>query len=122
MSSEFVEEEKTEKRKFSRVSFKEAVQYTLGDSHEFAGSLAQDIGEGGLRLQLNDFVPVNSKVTVEMVLGESVRTKLITLNARVAWNQRMRYSDQYQVGLEFSRDNSSGEAKQEISQYLKSRL
>ena len=118
----FDEEEKVEKRKFLRISFKEAVQYTLGDAHEFGGCLAQNIGEGGLRLQLNDFVPMNTKVIVELALGESSKNKVMVLNARVAWAQRIRYSDQYQVGLEFTQDHSSNESKKEVSQYVKSHL
>ena len=120
MSSD--EEEKKEKRKFLRVSFKEAVRYILGDSHEFGGCLAQDVGEGGLRLQLNDFVPMNEKVTVELAFVEGTQPKVITRNARVAWTQRVRYSDQYHVGLEFIPDHSSSESKKEISQYIQSRL
>ena len=116
------EEEKSEKRKFSRVSFKEAVQYIVDGSHQFGGCVAQNISEGGLRLQLNDFVPMNEKVTLELALGESARPAVITRNARVVWTQRIRYSDQYQVGLEFTRDNSSNESKKEVSQYINSHL
>ena len=120
MSSD--QEAKNEKRKFMRVPFKEAVRYVLEDSHEFGGCLAQDVGEGGLRLQLNDFLPMNEKVAVEFVFVGGTQPKVITRNARVAWTQRVRYADQYQVGLEFIPDHSSSESKKEVSQYIQSRL
>ena len=122
MSFDSGEDEKTEKRKFSRVPFREAVQYTLGEPHIFGGCLAQDIGVGGLRVQLNDFVPIDTKIVLELVMGEVIVPKVVTLNARVVWAQHIRYSDQYHIGLEFVPDDTSSGSKEKILEYVTTHL
>lgn len=116
------EESKIEKRRFSRISYKEAVQYNLRETRECGGSVAYDISETGLRLQLNQFVPINTRITLDVPLGHTKDARVMTIHSRVAWVQRIRYSDRYQVGLEFSQSDLEIKLKEEFSQYLISRL
>ena len=115
----FDEDSKLEKRQRSRISFREPVQYIMEESQEYGGSMAYDLSDGGLRLQLNDFVPINTRIVIDLPISDAHGTKVITLNGRVAWVQRVRYSDQYQVGLEFSPSEVEIISK-EVSQYIKS--
>ncbi len=110
-----------EKRRFSRLSYKEAVQYNLGETGECGGSVAYDISETGLRLQLDYFVPINAWITLAIPLRSTKGTKVMTIHGRVAWVQRIRYSDRYQVGLEFSQSDLEVKLKEEFSQYFISR-
>ena len=116
------QESQIEKRRYARLSYREAVQYHLGESGEGGGSVAQDISETGLRLQLDYFVPANARITLGIPLGQTKGAKVMTIHGRVAWVGRIRYSDRYQVGLEFSLSDSEIKLKEEFSQYVKSRL
>src|SRR3989338_4836688 len=98
----FIEEQaKVEKRRFPRAQFHEAVHYQLKDESKFGGCLASDIGEGGIQVSLNDFVPINTELVLQMKLGRLAR--VVDLTGRVAWLQRVPFSDRYQVGLEFTK-------------------
>ena len=115
------QESPREKRRYSRLSYKEAVQYSLGETGKCGGSVAQDISETGLRLQLEYFVPINARITLEIPLGHTKVAKVMTIQGRVAWVQRIRHSDRYQVGLEFNQSELEIKLKEEFSQYLISR-
>ncbi len=111
-----------EKRRHSRISYREAVQYHFGETGECGGSLAQDISETGLRFQLDHFVPSNSQIALDIPLGHTMGSNVITIHGRVAWVQQIRYSDRYQVGLEFSPSDLEVNHQEKFSQYLTSRL
>lgn len=100
----FLEEEvQIEKRRYSRISYREAVQYkVLGHTCECGGSLSYDVSETGLRLQLEYFVPINAQIVLNFLLKDINGSKVVTIHGRVAWVRQVRYSDRYQVGLEFS--------------------
>lgn len=99
----FLEEEsQVEKRRCSRISYREAVQYkVLGNTGEGGGSLSYEVSEMGLRLQLEHFVPLNAQIVLNFLLKDINGSKVVTIQGRVAWVQQIRYSDRYQVGLEF---------------------
>lgn len=106
----------TEKRKFRRIRFSDAVHYHMKEESGFGGCLACDIGEGGMMVNFNDFVPVNSEMTLQLRLP-SVE-KIVDVTARVAWLQKLPYSDRYHIGLVFSKIDSI--AKEGIRHYIKS--
>lgn len=89
-----------ERRKFTRWSFAEPVQIRRIDCRDTHGSLAKDIGLGGVSVIAARFIPLSTKVQIE---GEVVRTReYFTGMAKVAWIQKLPYSeDQYRLGLEF---------------------
>ena len=116
------QESQVEKRRCSRVSYREAVQYHLGEIGQGGGSVARDLSETGLRLQLDSFVPVNARINLEIPLGEAKGARVMTIQGRVAWVGRIRYSDRYQVGLEFNQSDLEIKLKEEFFQYLTSHL
>ena len=115
-------ESQIEKRRYARLSYREAVQYHLGETREYGGSVACDISETGLRLQLDQFIPINARMTLDIPIGYPQGAKVVTIHGRVAWVQQIRYSERYQVGLELNQSDLEFKLKEEFSQYLTSRL
>lgn len=113
------EDSKIEKRQYLRIPYREPVQLSVGDFQEAVGSLSCDISEKGLRLQVNDFIPINSRIALEVSVNDQQPAKVITLMARVVWTRRLRFSEQYQVGLEFKGLDSEARLREEIGQFIK---
>lgn len=117
------EDAQAEKRRYSRIPYREAVQYNvLGTPGERGGSLAYDVSETGLRLQLEHFVPINTQIALNLPVGHTRDAKVITIHGRVAWVGQIPYSDRYQVGLEFNPSDLEVNHQEQFSQYLASRL
>ena len=116
-----VREKRDDKRKFERVNFREAVEYQLREPFNTGGCLAYDLSEGGIKINLNDFIPVSTEIEVRMRMGNN--PKPINLMGRVAWVSQVPYSDRYQVGLEFDQAASDAitEFKKEVHRYIQSR-
>ncbi|MFA5087448.1 MAG: PilZ domain-containing protein [Candidatus Omnitrophota bacterium] len=106
-----------ERRKYRRVEFKEPLQYQTQDGDSLEGSLACDIGEGGVRFNADDFIPLNSELAVQMEIEPQ---NVVALRGRVAWVQLVPHSDRYQVGLEFDGSESCAESREKIHQYVAS--
>ena len=87
-----------DKRRFSRVEFREAVQYRYPEKSSLNGSMGYDLSEGGVRFRTEDFIPVQSEVVVNLQLKTE---REATLAARVVWVQKIRHADVYHVGCEF---------------------
>lgn len=107
---------RTDKRRFARARFQEAVGYQLKEVSHFGGCLACDISEGGLRVHFNDFIPIGSEVLLQMKLRSA--SKVFDLVGQVKWLQRVPYSDRYQMGLEFVKADSV--SQEEIRRFVKS--
>lgn len=97
----FIGEERIEKRRSHRVRFSEPVQYRIKDSARTGGCLACDIGEGGMKLNLEEFIPINSEISLHAKLKDSPRA--VDVVGRVAWLQQIPYSDRYHVGIQFNK-------------------
>ncbi len=104
-----------ERRRFPRLSFREPVQYELKDSHRFGGCLAGDLSEGGIRINFNDFIPLKTKMVVQVFLAMG---RMVECTGHVVWVQKFPFSDRYQAGLEFADSDSGSEAKKEISRFV----
>ncbi|HOW36020.1 MAG TPA: PilZ domain-containing protein [Candidatus Omnitrophota bacterium] len=105
-----------EKRHFLRARYNEPVRYHFRDSGKFGGCVARDISEGGIRLDLDDFVPLNSEMILQMKFHDSPMTT--DVKGRVVWLQQVPYSDRYHVGFQFVETNPL--AKEGIRNYVKS--
>lgn len=90
-----------ERRRFPRVKSYAPIQYKeIGRlSEPFMACLSKDIGEGGVKLTSNEFIPLDRKLIVELFLHNS--TGPLKAIARVAWVTQMPYADRYMMGLEF---------------------
>ncbi len=113
----FIEEpSKQEKRRFKRAKFGNPVSFRLKEGGSFSGCLAHDISEGGMRVQVNDFLPVNTEMILQSRIPQT--SKVIDVAGRITWLQRVPFSDRYQVGLQFTQTNSA--VQEEIRSYVRS--
>lgn len=60
-----------------------------------------DLSEGGVRLAMNDFVPLGAELILQIHLAAE---KVIDDVARVVWVRKIPSAERYEVGLEFSGD------------------
>ncbi|MEI6438209.1 MAG: PilZ domain-containing protein [Candidatus Omnitrophota bacterium] len=86
-------------RKFQRAVFRHPVKYKTSSVEIYAGHLAQDISMGGMRINSNEFVPIGTRVILQVQL--KVQEKLLDLEAKVVWVKQSPFSEGYQLGLEF---------------------
>jgi len=106
-------------REYTRIRFREPVEFRLRDPQSFGGCLAQDISEGGIRIMLNEFVPLNTEVAFQLKFGE--KSQVVELKGHVVWIQQAPYSERYHVGLEFDQTTFFPKSKERIHKYVLSR-
>ena len=107
-----------DRRRHRRVEFREPVQYQLPSQNNYGGCLAADISAGGIRINFNDFVPLNAELVFQVFLNA---VKSIRCVGRVVWVQKFPFSDRYQVGVQFRDDDATQESKKAIHQFIESR-
>ena len=111
-----MEESKSEdKRQFRRMIHSEPVQYQFNDPSRFGGCVSKDLSGGGVRILLNDFIPLNTELSLKIRLaGDSI----IECIGRVVWVEKSRFEETYQTGLDFSQDESSSSNQKKIYGFL----
>ena len=114
-------EKPEEKRRSERIRFQEPLDFQWKDNPLSGGCLACDLSERGIRINFNEFVPLNSEIELTMRLKD--RPQVITLLGKVVWVRQVPFSDRYQLGLEFAEGDraSFSESSQEIHDFIKSR-
>jgi len=88
-----------ERRQFQRVFYGEPVRYKLIDSREeayFQGALGRDVSESGIRFVTDRFVPLNSRLMMEMCFPPSL--KPVKVVARPAWIREIIRQEQFEIG------------------------
>jgi len=88
-----------EKRQFTRFSFRQPVLINRGEWQAEEGSLSGDVSEGGIRLSVNDFIPVGAPMMLEITLPDA--SEIIPVDGKVAWIRFLPYSERYQIGVQF---------------------
>jgi hypothetical protein len=106
-----------ERRNCQRIKFAEPVQYQFKDPNLFGGSLACDISESGIRMNMNEYVALNTELTLHVQLPKG---KVIDCIGRVVWTRKLPFMDRYQAGLELSGTEAVFDSKKEIHQYIES--
>ena len=97
-----------ERRRYIRVDSTVPLQYKkLKELAEGTiGAIAQDVSEGGIRFIANEFLPLASRLVVELFLPAQPRP--IKAISKVAWIKKASSGDQYVIGnqfLEVARDD-----------------
>ena len=93
--------ESSERRNFNRLRLAQPVQCDLKGWEEQKGALSCDISEGGMRLNIAAFLPLHAEVLLRIQLNYG---QVIECRAQVVWIQRIPFTERYQAGLEFIRD------------------
>lgn len=88
-----------ERRRYPRLHSYLPIRFYPAGSPRYLDTLTKDLSVGGVRVVTDLFLPTASDVVVELPLYRN--TAPIYSRAKVMWTQHIRYSDQYQVGLEF---------------------
>ncbi len=106
-----------EKRRFQRASSVLPLQYKkLKESRDSTtGVITRDVGEGGVRFVSNEFLPLASRLVVELFLP--AQPKPIKAIAKVAWIKKAPSGEQYEVGNQFL--DIGREDKDQLTDYVK---
>ncbi len=107
--------EPAEKRRYRRIQFRQPVQFQSPNSAVEGGSLSCDLSEGGVCVDVFDFVPVGSELTLQIRLAPD---RIVEYVGRVNWVRKLPFAERYQVGLEFSGDRAFLTAKRQIHDFI----
>ncbi len=105
----------SEKRFFERFPHSEPIHLQFKDPRVSTGCLARDLSEGGVRVRLNDFIPLNTELVAEVRLRDE---NIVESSARVVWVEKSRFGDYYQAGLEFSGSDLAVMNQKKIEEFL----
>ena len=104
-----------ERRQFKRFRHSEAVQYRPKDSYDVLGSLSQDISQGGLRITIPGFIPLNTEVMLSIQLATE---QVVECLGKVVWVEKLPYSERYQAGLRFEDNDTIVNSRRSIEKFL----
>ncbi len=104
-----------ERRVFSRVNLSQPVQFQFKDPTRSLGALSCDISEGGLRVKLNDFVPPETELVLQIKMGPN---RMLECIGRVKWVSQIPFMDWYQAGVEFMETDSIVPSRRHIKEYM----
>lgn len=107
--------ELSERRNFKRFRLAQPVQCRLNDLESEHGSLSCDISEGGIRLNIAQFLPLNAEIPLQIKLDAE---RIFECRGRVMWIQRIPFSERYQAGLEFIKDEDFIHASHRIQDWI----
>ena len=105
-----------ERRKYPRVYASLPMQFRfIGEFDKLPrDTITKDLSEGGVRFSVDKFVPVGTRLVVNVLLEgyhEPIRS-----TAKIIWTRKLQYSDTYEVGCQFL--NLSEEGRQKISRFI----
>ena len=94
-------EETTNRRKYVRVESAVPLQYKKLKqlSEGTIGAITQNVSEGGIRFLANEFLPLASRLVVEVFLPAQPRP--VKAISKVAWIRKAPSGDQYVIGNQF---------------------
>ncbi|MBL7084885.1 MAG: PilZ domain-containing protein [Candidatus Omnitrophica bacterium] len=90
-----------DRRRQFRLDFHIPMRYRKieTNSQEFKGSLMKDISEGGAKMTIHEFLPLNSRLAMQIPLMPG--RKSVEGVSRIAWLKKAAFGEQYDAGLEF---------------------
>ena len=109
------EMEAAEKRRSRRIELRQPIQFQSQNAALAGGSLSCDLSEGGVRVDMYDFVPLGTELTLNIRLAVE---KIVEYVGRVVWVRKYPFADRYQVGLEFSDEKSFLAAKRQLHEFI----
>lgn len=91
----------SEKRQFERLEFRESVRLQFKDPLNFQGCLSCNFSQGGVQLNVNEFIGLQEKVMLNIVHGKQGVKEYA---GRVVWVEQVPQMDRYRVGIQFIGD------------------
>ena len=104
-----------ERRNSNRIDLRVPVQYRTKSKEQTIGCLSHDLSTEGVGINVEDFMPLNSEVSLQIGLQPN---KVVEINGKISWIQTIPYADRYRIGVRFEDDDVSYFAKQEIKKFL----
>ena len=104
----------TERRCAARVRTYAPVRLTAPQLPEVIQTLTKDVSPDGLRCIAPDACPVATLLRIELSLSPGQEPMLLT--GRTAWFRSLPYSDQFDLGVEFT--DLAPETHRRLSSYL----
>ena len=101
-----------ERRIAKRVNVSAPVRYQFKNPLEFGGCISADISETGIQIVIQEFIPLDSQVLLEVQLPTGNHAQA---EAKVVWAVKFPHMDRYRIGLEFIEPH---EARQLINHYI----
>lgn len=90
-----------ERRQQSRLNTAMSVQYRgirqANDS--VVTAIARDISTGGVRLLVNEFISVFTRLALEIAMPSMPRP--VRVISKIAWIRKRPYGEQYEIGAQF---------------------
>ncbi|MBL7071646.1 MAG: PilZ domain-containing protein [Candidatus Omnitrophica bacterium] len=107
----------SEKRKFERINSTVPLQYKkLKELSEgTVGAITQDVSEGGAKFLANEFLPLATRLVVELFLPAQPRP--IKAISKVAWIRKAPSGNQYEIGNQFL--DVGKDDKGQLAEYVK---
>lgn len=93
------------RRQFPRFNFDKAVQYKPYEADATNGALGRDISLGGIKITVNDFIPLGA--VLEMGLDFPELGKQVVVKGKVVWVRENPLSERFDVGLSFIPDEQT---------------
>jgi len=106
-----------ERRRFRRVNSVVPLQYKkLKELSEGTiGAITRDVSEGGTRFLSNEFLPLATRLVVELFLPAQPRP--VKAISKVAWIRKLSSRDQYEIGNQFL--DVGKDDRSQLSDYVK---
>ena len=109
------EMETVEKRRHRRIGLRQSIQFQAQNSVLEGGSLSCDLSESGVRVDVYEFLPLGTELTLRIRLAVE---KIVEYVGRVVWVRKYPFADRYQAGLEFSGDKTFLVAKRQLHEFI----
>jgi len=105
------------RRRFTRIESIVPLQYKkLKELSEGTiGAITRDVSEGGTRFIANEFLPLATRLVVELFLP--AQPKPIKAISKVAWIRKLASGDQYEIGNQFLEVGRTD--KSELAEFVK---
>ena len=91
----------SEKRRFERIESQMPIQYKKlkQPAEGTVGAISVNISEGGVRFLANEFLPLASRLVIEVFVPAQPRA--VKAISKVAWIRKMPEGEQYEIGNQF---------------------
>ena len=105
-----------EKRNFLRLKFTNIVSFYNLNELDFGGCSGCDLSEGGIRLNVFQFIPVETELSLQI---EFSKDNVLHCTGRVKWVEVVPIAERFRIGIKFENFDSPIDFKNELQRMLK---
>ncbi len=88
-----------DRRKYVRIPDNSQFSYEIISAQKIGKSATSDISQGGMRFEVNQFIPKGTNLKVKLTLSQIFFTFEVIV--KVMWVRQLPYGEEYEVGVEF---------------------